>query len=156
MANQKVTLEGLQEVSGQLSQLLSDALRADILHSVVDAAKIAEESVLAGTPEGPTGNLKKGIQSYGLKLRPRKDITAVVGVDYGVAPHVLLLEYGTAARFNIYSDKKQKKKLKTKRFTGKGPETQFFSKGVKRARGAIGAIIERGVGKAIDKALTRG
>ena len=106
MAN-RITWDGLDVLTKAL-QLLPVHLRDEAASVIHDAATGALEEIRAAYPEGPKGNLKKGLK---LTLRvsgsgPGGDITPGMGVEFGAAgivknsaKHAWIFEHGTQARY---------------------------------------------------------
>ena len=96
----KVEVKGLDELQADFASLARQcnpkALQP-ILKRVI--APFATK-LLPLTPQGPTGNLRKGVQTWSPKITSRRpDAMARSGIRYRVAPHAGIVEYGTVERY---------------------------------------------------------
>ena len=106
MAN-RIMWDGLDVLTKAL-QMLPVHLRDEATTIIHATAQGAMEEIKAAYPEGPTGNLKKGMK---VTVRasgsaPGGDITPGMGVEFGAAgivknsaKHAWIFEYGTQARY---------------------------------------------------------
>ncbi len=62
---------------------------------LLDGAVVIGQTAINNAPTGPTGNLKRGIVAKTLQRRdPNQPAPAIVAVDYRIAPHAHLVEFG--------------------------------------------------------------
>ena len=90
-----VTLENQDIVSKSLAKLAEAIDEKATLDVMQTAANNLAENVRTAAPLGPTGNLKKGIVAKVFKEQRKGDPSSFVGIDYGIAPHAHLVEFGT-------------------------------------------------------------
>ena len=111
-----------------------DELKTGVPDSAGDGvnavAKAAAEVIRAEAPQGPTGNLKKSIESGGYKKKQGKPVAAFVRVNRKKAPHAHLVEFGARA--------------------GAMPANPFFARGSAKVKGAALGKVEDAVSSAID------
>jgi hypothetical protein len=89
----KVTIEGLAEFKEALHHL-PDTLKAEAGHIVIAAAEEAKRTVQAAYPQGPTGNLKRGVT---MSVESASSFGVAARVKSG-AKHAFIFENGTVAR----------------------------------------------------------
>ena len=95
MALQGVTIEGEEELIRKLVKL-GDAVKGTQPERLfLRAAKVIRNKARENAPEGPTGNLKRGIVARTLDRRGRKVAPAMAGINFKRAPHANWLEFGT-------------------------------------------------------------
>jgi hypothetical protein len=97
----EVKVTGLDELQRDLNKL-AEALSPKELQPIlkVEAGQFARKLSAVPPPLGPTGNLRKGVQAWSPKITKNHPYAmARAGVKYKVAPHVHLVEYGTAERY---------------------------------------------------------
>ena len=82
---------GLNELKGMFRNLekLPDKRKAASIF--YNRAKELRDAMRSKAPQGPTGNLKRGI----VAKRFKKGAGAFVAIDYRIAPHAHLVERGT-------------------------------------------------------------
>ena len=90
---------------------------------MVAAADVITEKARQKAPLGKTGNLRRGIRSGRFRKKRIGQPAAFSAIDYRIAPHAHLVEYGT-------------------RFAAAKP---FFRPAVDSSRGEVAAIIKSGV-----------
>ena len=90
MAAATLEMQGLDELK-KLVAGFADACTDDGQQLADQAAMRAVEEVKAAYPQGPTGNLKKGVRI----VRVKGDGHRVLSVAKSTAPHAHLYEYGT-------------------------------------------------------------
>ena len=112
-----VKIEGVEELQRDLEKM-ADHIRPSALQPMLlKIAKPFAAKLLPLTPVGPTGNLRKGVRAWSPSIkRNRPHAMARAGVRYKVAPHVGLVEYGTAERYT-----------RTGAYRGRGPARNFIS-----------------------------
>lgn len=97
------------------------------------AATVIWKRVKAEAPQGPTGNLKRGVQSGTFKFRAGQPSESFVQMSSKIAPHAVLVEFGARG--------------------GRMPANPFFRRGVQSsAQEAFDAMVS-GVGQAVDEAV---
>lgn len=136
-------LEGVAELDAKVKQIMLAADDADKVEPVLlKAAEVIEESARAKAPQGPTGNLKRGIRSTLLRRllgRP----AAGAGADYRIAPHAHLVERGTTAR----------RQKTTGRYTGISTAKPFLGPAIAENKGNVMEIIRNGIKRIIEGAV---
>jgi hypothetical protein len=85
-----VQWDGLAELLAALRQLPND-LRDEGRRIVSEAAEAARQATIANYPEGPTGNLRKGVV-----VKEQPSDYGMIALLFSRAPHAHLYEYGTA------------------------------------------------------------
>ena len=96
--NVEVTgLEKIEENIEKIAQQMEPEIVESILLSKADMIK---ERASSAAPQGETGNLKRGIVAKVLQRRGDKYAPAMAGIDYRIAPHAHLVEFGHAIRFS--------------------------------------------------------
>ena len=90
MAAATLEMQGLDELK-KLVAGFADACTDDGQQLADQAAMRAVEEVKAAYPQGPTGNLKKGVRI----VRVKGDGHRVLSIVKSTAPHAHLYEYGT-------------------------------------------------------------
>lgn len=132
-------LEGVDRLEARVKQIMLSADDADKVEPVLlKAADVIADSARSKAPEGPTGNLKRGIRSTLLRRllgRP----AAGAGVDYAIAPHAHLVEFGTSARHQ-----------KSGKYTGIGPAKPFLRPAIDESKESVMEIIRRGIKEIIE------
>lgn len=104
-----IEIEGIDELEKQMENLIK-AVHPDKVEPVLlDAARTLAKVVKSKAPKVPTGNLRRGVKA---KLTRRKSskkgglnaalgismgeaAPAIAAMDYRIAPHAHLVEYGT-------------------------------------------------------------
>ena len=100
MPEVQVRVEGLEELQRDLQKLASAVSPKELQPVLKQEAAAFAAKLLPLAPVGPTGNLRKGVRAWTPKITARRpDAMARAGVRYRVAPHVHLVEYGTAERY---------------------------------------------------------
>ncbi len=123
----------LQHALDMVARELADAMET----GTNEAAEVVAGMVRAQAPVGPTGNLRRGVQTKRLSRSDVYPATTLVGVDYGIAPHQHLVEFGTGPRYA----------KGTGAYRGQMPPQPFFRATIDAARGVIKGILrERGAG----------
>ena len=100
MPNVEVKVTGLDELQRDLNKLAESVSPKELQPILKTEADGFVPKLLPLTPVGPTGNMRRGVQSWTPKITSKHpDAMARAGVKYKVAPHVHFVEYGTAERF---------------------------------------------------------
>ncbi len=129
MALEGVQIEGEEELIRKLRKL-GDAVKGSQPERLfLRAAKSIRDAAREAAPEGPTGNLKKSIVARVLSRKGRKSAPAMVGINFRLAPHAHLLEFGTV----------------------KMSPRPFFRKSVIAMQERVNQIIAKGFKRIIDK-----
>ena len=90
----QVKITGMKELKQNMDAVikeLEDALEG----GVDDAAEYAAGIVRRNTPVGPTGNLQAAVTTKPLPRKRNYPPNTMVGLDYKIAPHQHLVEFGT-------------------------------------------------------------
>jgi HK97 gp10 family phage protein len=89
-----VEMKGADEMNKRILEL-TKSVRPDVVEPVLlKGAKTIADDARSRAPLGPTGNLKRGIISKTLQRRGDAPAPAMAGINYGVAPHAHLVEFG--------------------------------------------------------------
>ena len=122
---------------------LAKALPNDKVEPVMlDGAKVVAAAARAKAPQGPSGNLKKGVKAKLLRQISNYPRSAAAAVDRKIAPHAYIIEYGTKPRYQ-----------KSGRYTGIGPAQPFFRPAVDTNKGRIQDEVITKLGNLIDSAM---
>ncbi len=128
-------IEGLNETLAGLDSVAGKGLLVAIQRAAKSEADKAAATLRSITPKGKTGNLRKGVKSGKLPIKPGDRIPA--GAWFGnFAPHGHLAELGTKERFH-----------KTGKSVGKMPAMRLVEKARKRIASSAPAKIEAAVGR---------
>lgn len=135
MPSLSVQVEGVQATIKRMSRIAKSMGVQDIdLENLIhEAAKVIAKQAKANAPQGPTGNLRRGIVGKKYKTKRRHEPAAFAGIDYRIAPHAHLVEFGTknmAAR-------------------------PFFKPAVEATRGQVERMIKQGILRLITEASKR-
>jgi len=110
-----IEIQGKEEFEKTLLTL-AKALPNDKVEPVMmEGAKVVAAAAKARAPQGPTGNLKKGVKAKYLRQISNYPRSAAAAVDRKIARHAHIIEYGTKPRYQ-----------KSGRYTGIGPAKPFF------------------------------
>jgi len=93
--SQQVKLEGmknLMELFAASSRTIGGEKSSKIL---LKAATLVKNRARQLAPQGPTGNLKRGIVAKRFKSERPGHPAAFIATDYRIAPHAHLIEFGT-------------------------------------------------------------
>ncbi len=127
----KITITGAEDLRVSMNKLLSE-LKDATEEGVDESAERLAEVVRRNAPEGPTGRLKR---SVGIKKLPDRfgyPPTTLVGLDYGIAPHQHLVEFGTGPRHH-----------KSGKSVGSMPASGFFRKSLEQAGYIVDIIYKK-------------
>ena len=98
----QVKVTGMKELQKNMADVvkeLEDAMEG----GTQEAAEYAAGIVRRNTPVGPTGNLKRAVTTKQLPKKAGYAPNTMVGLNYNIAPHQHLVEYGTSrARANPF------------------------------------------------------
>jgi len=143
---------GTQRSKKAFDDLRKSATGPEVVAAQRKAAKACWKKILLEVPVH-TGTLKKAIEYGSFKKRSKRKPAAFVRVDRQTAPHLHLVEFGTAMR---YYEKKSTslrasfgpagsvrsvrgQKVRAKR--GVMPKNPFFSRGRNKSRKTVRAIL---------------
>ncbi len=135
----KFKIEGMEELKAEMNRLLGE-MREATGDGVEACAESLAEIVRNNTPEGPTKNLKRAVTTKKLPDKPRYPPTTMVGLDYGIAPHQHLVEFGTGPRYH-----------KSGKSVGYMPAQGFFRRAIDQASGRIENIMRSHAKKPIER-----
>lgn len=129
-ARRAMRIDGIAEIQAKLANILTATSAKEAKEVYFEAATVGKEAILAITPLGETGNLRKAIfAAHGDPEKPN----ALVGVNHHIAPHGHLVEYGHAGKHAA-------------------PPHPYFRPGIVQAAPEMKQIIETGLLKVIDEA----
>jgi|GEM_PF-2677787 hypothetical protein len=134
----KFKITGMDELKKEMNQLIKE-MREATGEGVQESAERLAGVVRRNAPEGPTGNLGKAVTTKGLPDKWGYPPTTLVGLDYGIAPHQHLVEFGTAPRHH-----------KSGKSVGAMPASGFFRASIDEA-GYIVDIMRKHAKKPIKK-----
>ncbi len=135
----KITVTGMDELKAEMKKLLAE-MRDATGEGVTACAEALAEIVRNNTPEGPTKNLKRAVTTKKLPDKPRYPPTTMVGLDYSIAPHQHLVEFGTGPRYH-----------KSGKATGYMPALGFFRRSIDQAGSRIENIMRSHAKKPIER-----
>ena len=93
LAGRSFKFEGMAELQEQLGKIIDGVTGEEMKQVFLSQAIVLRDEAKRIAPLGETGNLRRGIfASRGDENKPN----AIVGVDYRVAPHSHLVEFGHA------------------------------------------------------------
>lgn len=129
-ARRNLRIDGLAEIQAKLANILDHTTGTKAKEVYFQAAQVGKEAILAITPLGPTGNLRKAIfAAHGDPEKPN----ALVGVNHRIAPHAHLVEYGHAGPHPA-------------------PPHPYFRPGIVDASPGMKEVIEKGLTGIIEEA----
>jgi hypothetical protein len=138
-ASKAFQLEGVAEIQARLSRILDATSGKEIKNVYLKGAQILADAARSRAPQGPTGNLKRAIfAGRGDENKPN----ALAGLNYRIAPHAHLVEYGGT------SDPRRTKKGAGR---GKMPEGPFFRPAITASKSAIASTIISGFLTILEK-----
>lgn len=140
-----IQIDGAAELSAKLIELGKKIDSDEVLAILKTQAQVVRQRILSNTPQGPTGNLRRGVKARAMSPDARFGPVAIAAMDYKVAHHAYLVAFGTRARF--------KKKEHGGWYTGRGPANPFFRDAIESSQAAVSDNIIRAVGDLIDKAM---
>lgn len=108
-----VNVEGMDELYKKLNQIAKSLAPEKIEPILLKGAHELQAAVREKAPQGPTGNLKKGVRVFQLPKRGDNPRSAEVQSS---AKHSYMIEHGTSQRYQ----------KTTGRYTGVGPAKPFF------------------------------
>ncbi len=91
-----VDIKGLDELERRIKSLRSALEAKEVEGILVEGARIIRDDAKRRAPLGPTGNLRRGVKAKKGKRRGKMYSTAFAAMDWKVAPHAYLVEYGTS------------------------------------------------------------
>lgn len=121
----KAVMEEMKEACGEGTEAAADRLAGILRRNV---------------PEGPRGNLKKAVTTKKLPDKPYYPAVTMVGLDYGIAPHQHLSEFGTGPRQH-----------RSGKSVGAMPATGFFRKSIDQGRKQITGTMASSCRKPIER-----
>lgn len=90
----EVKITGMKELKQNMDAVVKDMKDAMEI-GTNEAAEYAAGIVRGNTPVGPTGNLLDAVTTKPLPTRGNYPPNTMVGLDYNIAPHQHLVEFGT-------------------------------------------------------------
>ena len=91
---QSITLEGLPELEKKFGKLIAIIDKNETEQELLKSAEMLRDDIKRRAPLGPTGNLRRGIVAKLFRRKIIRNPAAFVAVDYSIAPHAHLVEYG--------------------------------------------------------------
>lgn len=135
MPSISIQLKGTQAVIKRMSAVAKSMGVQDIdLENLIhEAAKVIAKQAKANAPQGPTGNLKRAVIAKKYRTKRRHEPAAFAGMDYRIAPHARLIEFGT-------------------KFMSARP---YFKPAVEATKGQVERMIKQGMLRLIAEASKR-
>ena len=90
----KVKISGMYELRENMDRVIKEMEDA-METGVTEAAEYAAGVVRQNTPVGPTGNLRRSVTTKPLPRKAGHSPNTMVGLDYRIAPHQHLVEFGS-------------------------------------------------------------
>lgn len=153
-----IEIEGLEEAERRIKSLLYALESEDVEKVLVEGARIIRDEAKRRAPRGPTGNLQRSLKAKKGKRYGKVFATAFAAVDYKVAPHANLVEFGGIAPRRP----KKKKAMYDKRtgtFYGREvapmPARPFFRPAVDASKERVKQTVEDGLRKLIEGAVEK-
>lgn len=87
-------LEGQEKLNMNVNSILK-AVNSKSEGIYLKGAEVIRDDAKRKAPLGATGNLRRGIVAKILRRRGSDPAPAMVGIDFKIAPHAHLIEYGT-------------------------------------------------------------
>lgn len=153
-------IDGMNELAEQIREITKSMNPDDVEPILLQGATFIADDARRRAPQGPTGNLKRGIYAKTLKRRlssfaHQEPAPAVATTNYKISPHAHLVEYGTDVR------KPKKKKVLYNKKTGQffGVETAamparpYFRPAIDSQWSRVEAHVMQGLGTLIDEAV---
>lgn len=84
--------EGMAKVQKRIRTIMDESAGKDMKEAYLQGAIVIANEAKLRAPLGPTGNLKRGV--FAARGDPNKR-NALAGMNYRIAPHAHLVEYGT-------------------------------------------------------------
>jgi HK97 gp10 family phage protein len=92
-------IQGVKELNKEFDALLKAVSPEKAEPILLDAAEVIRDAARDNAPQGLTGNLKRGIVAKLLRPYQGNSIrSSMAGIDYRIAPHAHLVEFGTGPR----------------------------------------------------------
>jgi HK97 gp10 family phage protein len=96
-----IEVKGIEEIEMNIEKI-AQKMDPDVVEQILlRQADMLKDAIVSVAPQGETGNLKKGIVSKVLARRgliEKKYAPAMVGINYRIAPHAHLVEFGHQIR----------------------------------------------------------
>jgi HK97 gp10 family phage protein len=93
-------VQGLEQIEENIEKI-AQQMEPDVVENILlSKAEMIRERASTAAPQDETGNLKRGIVAKVLQRRGDKYAPAMAGINYGIAPHAHLVEFGHAIRFS--------------------------------------------------------
>ena len=144
---QSVRIEGLDKLVRRFHKLeRAYGVRGELLEkSLLNAARIAKRRVQAEAPIGQTGNLRRGVVAKKFNYQINNRPAAFCAMDYKIAPHAHLVEYGTPDERHWRSGKS----------TGQMPANPFFKRGILQAAPTVQRYLKSQIQEMLKRAVKR-
>jgi HK97 gp10 family phage protein len=125
-------IDGIDELQKKLARLGRQAATKAQKNALREPAKMVQSAFVSASPTGDTGRLKRAQKTKWKTYRNSGSTIAVVGADYKVAPHVHLVEWGTADRY-----RKKMAQFPKRGFTGRMKPARVFQRAFESIRSAV-------------------
>jgi HK97 gp10 family phage protein len=89
-----VEMKGADEMNKRILELTKSVRPGVVEPVLLKGAKTIADDARSRAPLGATGNLRRGIISTTLRRRGDVPAPSMAGINYGVAPHAHLVEFG--------------------------------------------------------------
>lgn len=121
----KAVMEEMKKACGEGTDACADRLAAIVRRNA---------------PRGPTGNLQRAVTTKKLPDKPYYPAVTMVGLDYRIAPHQHLVEFGTGPRQHASG-----------KSVGTMPASGFFRKSIDEGRRQIVGTMQTYCRKPIER-----
>lgn len=170
------SLEGSEALQKKFASLVDIVDGKQMETALMKPARKLRNAIRNAAPKGPTGNLKKGVVAKRFRRKIKDNPAVFVGMDYRIAPHFHLVEYGTQGRrypsgkrtikrgiLGFFGIKRAARALHFviggkeifAKYVGPMPAKPFFRPTVDREAGRIIDDIEKQAWKVIEKEANR-
>lgn len=127
---QNIALEGLDQLEMKLKRLAGVIDDEALENRMLSGAELIKNDAVMRAPLGPTGNLRRGIVAKKFDRKIPGQPSAFVAVDYRIAPHAHLVEFGARG--------------------GQMPAKPFFRPAIDANRENVKTIIKTGTWEIIE------
>src|SRR3989304_1051326 len=95
----EIQIEGFEKVGDNIEKVIQKLAPEQLESVLLQGANVIGQAAINLAPLGPTGNLKRSIVAKLLRRNsPGEPAPAITAVDYRIAPHAHLVEFGHLTR----------------------------------------------------------
>ena len=153
-----VSLSGMDELNKNLEGLKGYVDSKDITRGLHSGLKIVQRIAKNKAPKGPTGNLKRGIVSGVFRRQVRGSPAVYMAIDYSIAPHAHLVEFGTKQRvprkWGFLQFEIDGKTIFAKHAKGM-PAKPFWRPAIDTGKSAAGKVAIKKIAGSVEQAAAR-